>query len=111
MDKIPYRIRAIINQYIDSLNKNNIPIQQAVLYGSYANGNYHKYSDIDIALVSTSFGGVRFLDRNKIMGLTLKISKDIEPMPFSPNTFTMDDPFVKEILDTGIKLKPPTGKE
>ena len=104
MDKIPHRIRAIINQYLDSLNRNNIPIEQAILYGSYANGSYHKHSDIDIALVSKSFGGVRFLDRNKIMKLTLEISKDIDPMPFSPKKFTIDDPFVKEILDTGVKL-------
>ena len=104
MDKIPYRVKKIINKYIDALNKNNIKIEQAILYGSYANGSYNKYSDIDIALVSESFEGIRFLDRNKIMKISLQISKDIEPMPFSPEKFTIDDPFVCEILETGIKF-------
>jgi uncharacterized protein len=105
MDNIPYTIQKIINEYLDTLNRNNIQIQQAILYGSYANGRYHKYSDIDIALVSDSFDGIRFLDRIKIMKITLKVCKDIEPMPFNPKKFTMDDPFVREIMETGIKLK------
>ena len=107
MDQIPYAVKKIIRRYIDALNQNNFPIQKAILYGSYATGRYHKHSDIDIALVSESFDGVRFLDRNKIMKITLNISKDIEPMPFSPQKFTTDDPFVKQIMKTGIHLTPP----
>ena len=65
MVKIPYRIKKIVIDYVDSLNSNNIQIQNAILFGSYVNGNYNEFSDIDIALVSDCFNGFRFLDRKK----------------------------------------------
>ena len=105
MDQIPNKIKNIINKYIAVLNKNDFPIEKAVLYGSYAKGTFKKHSDIDIALVSNSFDGVRFIDRNKIMKITLEISKDLEPMPFTPNDFTTENPFVQEILNTGVVIK------
>jgi len=104
MDKIPYRIKKIVNEYINSLNRNNIPIQHAILFGSYVSGKYNKFSDIDIALVSDFFEGIRFLDRKKILKITLEINEDIEPMPFSPKQFTTDNPFVREILETGVNV-------
>ena len=104
MDKIPNSIKKTIDEYLYTLKNNNIPIQNAILFGSYANGNYKDYSDIDIALVSDFFDGIRFLDRKKIMKITLEVSKEIEPMPFNTTQFTTDDPFVKEIIETGINL-------
>ena len=104
MDKIPYRIKKIVNEYLDSLKRNNIPIQQAILFGSYVSGKYNEYSDIDIALVSDFFEGIRFLDRKKILKISLDIDEDIEPMPFNPKQFTTDNPFVREILETGVNV-------
>jgi len=104
MVKIPYRVKKVVNEYINSLNRNNIPIQQAILFGSYVSGNYNEYSDIDIALVSDFFEGNRFWDRKKILKISLDIDADIEPMPFNPKQFTTDDPFVKEILETGVNV-------
>jgi predicted nucleotidyltransferase len=104
MDKIPYRIKKVVNEYLNSLNENNIPIQQAILFGSYVNGKYNEYSDIDIALVSDFFEGIRFLDRKKILKISLDIDEDIEPMPFNPKQFTKDNPFVREILETGVNV-------
>jgi predicted nucleotidyltransferase len=104
MDQVPYRIKKSVIDYINTLNRNNIPIQQAILFGSYVNGKYNDYSDIDIALVSDSFDGVRFFDRKKILKFALEIDQDIEPMPFKPEQFTTDNPFVKEILETGVSI-------
>jgi len=104
MDKIPISIKKTIDEYLYTLKNNNIPIQHAILFGSYANGNYTGNSDIDIALVSDFFDGIRFLDRKKIIKITLKVSKEIEPLPFNPKQFTIDDPFVREIIETGINL-------
>jgi uncharacterized protein len=102
--QIPDRVKKTINQYLSSLKSHNIPIRRAILFGSYAKGNYNEWSDIDIALVSDIFEGNRIKDRSKIRKITLSVSCDIEVLPYSPQNFTAEDPFVKEIIDSGIKI-------
>jgi predicted nucleotidyltransferase len=104
MAQIPDKISSIIERFLEELKKNNINIEQAVLFGSYAQGTFTTWSDIDIALVSSDFEGDRFKDRDKIRRIKLKISSDLEPIPYPPNEFTPDDPFVKQILKTGINV-------
>lgn len=104
MAKIPHRIKKIIDKYIEALRINNVPISQIVLFGSYARGTFQKWSDIDIALVSDIFEGDRFLDRGKIRRINLSVSSDLEILPYHPQDFTINDPFVKEIIETGVKI-------
>ena len=104
MDKIPIKIHRLLNKYIEELEKNRIPIRQAVLFGSYAAGSSNEWSDIDIALVSDVFEGMRIRDRNKIRKITLDISSDLSPLPFRPEDFTPADPFVREIIEHGINI-------
>ena len=104
MDKIPIKIHRLLKKYVEELEKNRIPIRQAVLFGSYAAGGSHEWSDIDIALVSDVFEGRRIRDRNKIRKITLDISTDLSPLPFRPEDFTPEDPFVREILEHGINI-------
>lgn len=104
MDKIPIKIHRLLKKYVEQLEKNGIPIRQAVLFGSYASGGSHEWSDIDIALVSDVFEGMRIKDRNKIRKITLDISTDLSPLPFRPEDFTPEDPFVREILEHGINI-------
>jgi predicted nucleotidyltransferase len=54
-----------INKFVRGLEKNQIHIQQAILFGSYAKGTAKEWSDIDLALVSEDFSGIRFLDWKK----------------------------------------------
>ena len=104
MDKIPAKIHKILKAYIHKLEENQFHIQQAVLFGSFSKGLADQWSDIDIVLVSDAFEGVRFKDRKKISPITLSISRDLSPLPFRPEDFTSDDPFVREILRTGIRV-------
>ncbi|MBL1211828.1 MAG: nucleotidyltransferase domain-containing protein [Ignavibacteriae bacterium] len=104
MAKIPNTIKELIESYINSLNAHGINIIGAFIFGSYAKGNYTELSDIDIALVSDEFDGVRFYDKNKIRKITLTHSSKIEAIPFNPKDFTIENPFAKEIIDTGIKV-------
>jgi len=104
MAQIPDNISSIIELFLEELEKNHINIEQAVLFGSYAQGTHTSWSDIDIALVSPDFEGDRFKDRDKIRRIKLKISSDLEPIPYPPNEFTAADPFVKQILATGINV-------
>jgi predicted nucleotidyltransferase len=104
MDKIPVKIARLLHKYIQKLEENRIPIRHAVLFGSYAAGSVNEWSDIDIALVSDAFEGVRIRDRNKIRKITLDISADLSPLPFRTEDFTPDDPFVREIIEHGINI-------
>ena len=104
MAQIPDKIYSIIELFLEELNNNNINIEQAILFGSYAQGTYTTWSDIDLALVSPDFEGDRFKDRDKIRRIKLNISSDLEPIPYPPNEFTPEDPFVKQILKTGFSV-------
>lgn len=105
MVKIPDKVKEILDKYLAALKDNNIPVKQAILFGSCEKGNYDAWSDIDLALVSEVFEGIRMKDRGKIRLITLKVSCDIEVLPYRPQDFNADDPFVKEIMETGIKIK------
>ena len=72
--------------------------------GSYVKGNYKDYSDIDLALVSKSFTGTRIVDRQSIIPFRRQIDSRIEPMPFKPEDFNKNNPFVLEIIKTGILI-------
>ena len=105
MDKIPVKIARLLKKYIEKLEENRIPISHAVLFGSYVAGGSHEWSDIDVALVSDVFEGIRIKDRSKIRKITLDISTDLSPLPFRPEEFTLEDPFVREIIEHGIIIK------
>jgi uncharacterized protein len=104
MAQLPDRIKNTIDRYLQALSQNNVPIKEAILFGSYAAGRNQEWSDIDIALVSDIFKGDRIKDKDKIRKITLDISSEIEVIPFSPNDFNSQNPLVKEILRTGIRL-------
>jgi predicted nucleotidyltransferase len=97
-------IERTIKSYVEQLERIGIHVHQAILFGSYANGTYDEWSDIDLAIVSKDFAGDRFEDRNRIRKITLQINSDISPMPFRPEDFNDSDYFVKEIMETGIKI-------
>ena len=104
MAKIPDKVKDVVEKFIRHLQENNIPIKKAILFGSYAKGNYHEWSDIDLAIVSKAFIGNRMQDRDKIRLIKLTTSSALEVLPYRPEDFTTDDPFVKEILETGIPV-------
>ena len=104
MVKIPDKIRTIIENYISLLADNNITVNNAYLFGSYAKGFQNEWSDIDIAIVSDSFEGIRIKDRDKIRRYALSISSSLEILPFNPKDFSVENPLAKEIMETGIRL-------
>lgn len=91
--------------YINEVNKLQIRIIKAYLYGSYAKGTPRPDSDIDIALISPDFTGNRYFDTLKIISLRRKIDNRIEPVTYKPEDFDESDPLVAEIKNNGIELK------
>lgn len=104
MVKIPDKIKTIIEDYITKLRDNNISVKYAYLFGSYAKGNNNEWSDIDVAIISDSFEGVRIKDKDKIRRITLSVSSNLEILPFNPEDFSLENPLAKEIIETGIRL-------
>jgi predicted nucleotidyltransferase len=96
-------INNIVGKFI-SLVSEEFPLKGVYLFGSYARGNAREYSDIDLAVVSDNFEGSRFFDKKKLNKYILKTSVDLEIHPFKTEDFTEDNPFVKEILQTGRRV-------
>ena len=96
-------INNIVNKFI-SLVSDEFPLNSVYLFGSYANGTAKEYSDVDLAVVSDKFEGSRFFDKQKLNKYILKTSIDLEVHPYKTEDFTEDDPFVKEIIQTGLKI-------
>jgi predicted nucleotidyltransferase len=92
----------IVKRYIEELRKHNIPVREAILFGSYVRGTVKEESDIDVAVVSEAFTGDRFEDRRKIVPLRRKIDNRIEPMPFNLEIFSSGGILIDEIKKTGV---------
>ena len=87
------------------LQTHNIPLTGLYLFGSYAKGTNHKWSDIDIGVISPYFGKDRMQERKNLMKHSEQITVFIEPHPFSPSDF--DDRYnllAQEVKKTGIKI-------
>ena len=40
MAQLPDKVKNTVDSYLRALSRNNIPIKEAILFGSYAKGNY-----------------------------------------------------------------------
>lgn len=104
MVKIPENIELTLENYIASLKK-EIPVEKAMLFGSYSKGTFQKDSDIDVAIFSNYFEGMRHADG--IFFLLKHVENDdmdIEPHPFTVKDYEEQDGMVKEIVQDGIEI-------
>ncbi|RLD67690.1 MAG: nucleotidyltransferase domain-containing protein [Bacteroidetes bacterium] len=102
MDK-EYAIK-ITKDYINRLLLNKINLQSAYLFGSFAKGNNHKDSDIDLAIVLDKVINM-FETEINLMTLRKNDETVIEPHIFEKSDFVKVNPFINEILNTGIQIK------
>mgnify|MGYP000847536736 FL=1 len=104
MAKASDQIASIIKLYVRELQKNNIDVKKAILFGSYARGLANENSDIDVAIISDSLSGNRFDDRRILVPLRRTIDSRIEPMPFKSKDFSRGGNLIDEIKETGINI-------
>ena len=101
--KINIDILNSIEKYIERISK-FYNIDYIILFGSYAKGDNHNDSDIDIAVVSKDITD-SFDDGVKLMSLTWGIDTRIEPHAINTEDFNIvDTPFIAEIIRSGVEL-------
>lgn len=100
-------LNVIVGNYLKALG-GKIAIQKAILFGSYAKGLAHDYSDIDLLIVSdelpknklkTSNG--YFLDQ-----LVGEVDPSLEVIGAHPDNLSepLSQNFFREIFETGIQM-------
>ena len=95
------RIMEIVQKYVEKICE-NYKVYAIILFGSYAKGTEHEDSDIDIAIVIDKF-------KDNIIVEFMKLRKGID-YRIEPHIIRIKDykevstPFVKEVIDTGIKV-------
>ncbi len=91
-------------QRLIQLVTKELRLEAVYLFGSIAKGDSHDCSDIDLAIVSPDFKGDSFEDSKKLFPHVLNVDTGIEVHTFRPADFTSSNPFVKEIITTGVRV-------
>ena len=103
---IPKGVRNKIDEFVDVLKADKLPIKKVILFGSYAKGKQREWSDIDVCVISPKF-------QNSWKALEYLWSKreifdmkyTIEPIGFSPRDFNDKySSLIHEIKTTGIEI-------
>jgi predicted nucleotidyltransferase len=95
-----------IQAYLDVLEKEKLPIERVLLFGSHAKKKARRWSDIDVCIISP-----QFRDRCHAIDYLWKKRRDedvehgIEPVGFHPKDFIDEDPLAWEIKTTGIEIR------
>lgn len=94
-----------VNLFITKLLDQGLVLDRVILFGSQVNGKADADSDVDLVLVSEQFSGFGFEDRKLFSKINIQPPfLDIETRTFSSAYFAKGDPFIAEILRTGIEL-------
>ncbi len=81
-----------VRNYLRSLAAEGIPASFGVVFGSQARGTAHRWSDIDLLVVSPVFDGVRRdEDVNRLWRLAGRLDSRIEPIPCGERQWAEDD--------------------
>ena len=95
----------MVRNYAKEINESGVDLRKVIMFGSFAKGTQHEWSDIDVALVADNFSGVGFLDRQHFSGIGIKKPYiRIEPITYPTDYFAASDPFIEEIKNTGIEI-------
>jgi len=95
----------IVRNYARDIVEQGVCLKAVILYGSFAKGTQKEWSDIDVALVADEFTGFFFNDSDLFPNVSIKKTYiRIEAKTYPTNYFQQGDPFINEIIKTGIKV-------
>ena len=91
-------------RYADEV-RGRLPVDKVYLFGSYAKGTADELSDVDVCFFLRDYAGKERVD---VGILLLKIAGSynayFEPLVFETSEIELNNPFVNEILHTGLEL-------
>lgn len=80
--------------------------EKIILFGSFAKGNYHELSDIDVIIIKRT--GKRFLERIEDVLSLNDTEMNLECFVYTPEEFSKmieeENPFIEEVLKSGVVL-------
>src|SRR6185503_20167266 len=82
----------VIKKYLRTVSQRGIPVTAGVLFGSYAKGKPHKWSDIDLLVISSHFDRNR--DRRDIdllWHVAAEVDSRIEPVAVGEKQYKEDN--------------------
>jgi predicted nucleotidyltransferase len=96
---------AVIHAFLEKIRQ-ELPIERAYLFGSYATGRNRDYSDIDLAIVTPALNTDNsFAINQKIFSRASRYNLDLEPICFSPEEFEQEYlPTVRDIKREGVEI-------
>lgn len=99
-------IRKIVHDFCKVMLEDGIDFDRIILYGSYADGKWREDSDIDVAVVSKSFGKDRVDEGMQLFRLAGAIDPRLEPIPISLDSYEHDTwiPLIHEIKSNGVEI-------
>ena len=109
MDATATELVQVIDEFIRLL-QTGIRVEAVILYGSYANGQPHEWSDIDLAIISPDFEDLSLPHRQRVISrLTFARDRRIEPIGYPSSEYHNPGPhsFLREIISTGRVIWPP----
>lgn len=90
--------------YLRKVKDSEIEFAEAWLFGSYATGNQHDNSDIDIAIVLVNSEMKSFETEVKLMVIRKGEETIIEPHTFTKDEFDINIPIIDQIVNNGEKI-------
>ena len=94
-----------VQNYADEIQARGVNLRKVILYGSFAKGKQHEWSDIDVALVADEFTGFTFEDKKLFPYIGIKKPYiRIEAKTYPTGYFREGDPFIDEIKKEGIVI-------
>ncbi len=104
--RIPKKIIEVVKDYTQRLSEQEkLPIKRVIIFGSQAKGWTHKWSDIDVCIISP-----RFKDSLKAMQFLFtkrnrkEVLAGLEPVGFTEKDFAESSSLIEEIKNTGVEL-------
>lgn len=104
---ISAKVKKIVNEYARRLEKkDHLPIEKVIIFGSHIKGKPHKWSDIDVCIVSPKFrDNFKALEYLWSKRNDQEVKEGLEPVGFSNKDFQKGSSLIKEILETGIAVR------
>ena len=98
-------IRNIALKFADILERQGIPVEKLIVFGSYVKNRAAEESDIDLCIVSPKFGKDPIEELQFLFKQTRKIDTRIEPIPVSPQEYRESfSPLIFEIKKFGREI-------